>query len=414
MSRRKIHVLATGIAIAIAAACSDQPTTPRGPAPSVSVATARLAEDIAHALRLPELRVAVRDAMRASPWDQHKLVLQEFASTPAGERLVAAIASARNTSSKALQAELAGLPALDFYMPVQHDRRTWTGDANLIVVAIFAGERTRTAYRPDGGTIELRAFERRTDLPPMIELQLAERKGHRVGAQLKVPGNVIEDPNDGQHSAIYEWHSANGEITTADLSAADANAQMSSLRAAVLKSLRGKIPIPSLDETCDPMLEVCDCQTDPTQPECQGGPGPGPSDTTFINSFITGICDNWDCSQADEFRFETSYYNGLGQFVGYLIYYNGTVYPGVNYGWGAAVVFNSVQTSNVNERLEVKLIEEDRNEPFGVNTDDICGYAIVHFADRNQPVYWPNTSDCRDDIHGYPNSSQGIFGWTLH
>src|SRR5438093_10659956 len=85
------------------AACSDVPSTLLGssvpdaarqtPTLTIEQATQNVARGIALALSDREMRLAVRDAMRASPYVEHKLVLQEFLATGSGSKLLVATAA---------------------------------------------------------------------------------------------------------------------------------------------------------------------------------------------------------------------------------------------------------------------------------------------------------------------------------
>lgn len=126
-------------------ACSDDvPTSAASISPGASRVIAagadseaeqQVARALALALREPRLRASVRDAMRASPFTEHKLVLHEYAATESGQALVAAGAAALRIDVSALHGMIAALPPLDFYAPFREHRRQWTGSANLAVVA---------------------------------------------------------------------------------------------------------------------------------------------------------------------------------------------------------------------------------------------------------------------------------------
>jgi len=64
----------------------------RSAAEDTDATAQRLARAFALALSREDVRVQVRNAMRASLVTEHKLVLREFAATPAGRHLVRAAA----------------------------------------------------------------------------------------------------------------------------------------------------------------------------------------------------------------------------------------------------------------------------------------------------------------------------------
>ncbi|HWK89295.1 MAG TPA: hypothetical protein VNP72_04845 [Longimicrobium sp.] len=68
------------------------------------------------------VRSGVRDALRDSEMNEHKLVLQEFVRTPAGAALVHASAARAGMADGALLAAVARLGQTDFYVPVPAHR----------------------------------------------------------------------------------------------------------------------------------------------------------------------------------------------------------------------------------------------------------------------------------------------------
>lgn len=151
------------LAAGLVSACADTPTTaPQPAAVSRDVALTMeqvvghatldsIARQLAVALRAPEHRRALKDALRASPYVGHTLDLREFAASPAGQRVVKAAAMAAGIAPPALATTIAHLPAIDLSVPVRADRLTWTGDREVIVATPASNDyRTLPAYRSDG------------------------------------------------------------------------------------------------------------------------------------------------------------------------------------------------------------------------------------------------------------------------
>jgi hypothetical protein len=148
-------LLATG-------ACQDAPPAPllsQDPASTASAAQFRAADQslrvVARALALAladaDLRLALRDAMRDSPWDVHQVSFQELTATEAGEGLLSRTAAAAGETPAAFRARLAVLPDLALYMPSREQRRSWRGDAELVVTAGLELERSASySFGPDG------------------------------------------------------------------------------------------------------------------------------------------------------------------------------------------------------------------------------------------------------------------------
>jgi hypothetical protein len=118
VSRRSLSSARVGLALTLTlglGACADALTgtiePPAGASRSLAVATPSdaqsLARDLALAMRDPSIRRQVHRAMRASRFNEHKLVLQDLVKAPEGATLFSATT----------KSEIANLPALDFYLP---------------------------------------------------------------------------------------------------------------------------------------------------------------------------------------------------------------------------------------------------------------------------------------------------------
>lgn len=190
-----------------ASGCADEkrgavlgPESPSAPA-KIARATEAAAQDvagsIARAMQEPAVRAMVRDAMRASKVNEHKLVLQEFVATPPGQQVLAMAASAIGTSESSLRSRIADLPLLDFYMFGKIHRLTWRATPDVVVGAVFDPEiPSLTAYRTDGSTTTLRRSDGVPNAPFLV-LHPAEVKSLRNAPQSDTPGDVIQDPADG-------------------------------------------------------------------------------------------------------------------------------------------------------------------------------------------------------------------------
>jgi hypothetical protein len=170
----------------------DDPVTPR----SADTDATTVARGIALALASPELRAIVRDAMRESDLNEHKLVLQEFADTPEGRRLFAAAASALDVSEGRLVEIVKGLPEFDFYAPFAQHRREWRATDDVLVGATPDPEnRYLDAYSITGKAITL-DHEDGVPSSTLLILHPAERKWREVRPQPPPTGETIEGPDE--------------------------------------------------------------------------------------------------------------------------------------------------------------------------------------------------------------------------
>jgi hypothetical protein len=82
-------------------------------------------------MRDPSIRGQVHSAMRASRFNEHKLVLQELVNKPEGQSLVSATSAGLGQSLNSIKTAIANLPALDFYLPFKAHRQTWKSTTDV-------------------------------------------------------------------------------------------------------------------------------------------------------------------------------------------------------------------------------------------------------------------------------------------
>lgn len=177
----------------IIAGCSDPVTAPAHSATSatavankssvrtVQSATPADAQMVAHGIALalndPAIRSQVRDAMRASVVNEHKLVLQDFVRTANGQNLLTAAAASLKLTPTTFQKTMADLPRMDFYAPFETHRLTWRGTPDVLVATTFGDDApTVTGYATDGSTVTLQKAQGVPTAPVLI-LQSGRTEG---------------------------------------------------------------------------------------------------------------------------------------------------------------------------------------------------------------------------------------------
>lgn len=221
--------LAVLASVLTVAACADTEPTGRltGPEFEASASSREMeaagqyvARAFAMALSEPELRAQVRNAMRASLFGEHKLVLQEFLATESGRRFLAAAAEHPGVEADLLRKAVAQLPPMDFYAPFREHRRSWRATSDVVfVVTLDQNAPEVTGYTAKG---RVKTYKLADGIPsePMLMLHPSEEKFRRVNPQSNAPGAVIEDLSDGTISGKYEYRGADGlwkSIELADL-----------------------------------------------------------------------------------------------------------------------------------------------------------------------------------------------------
>jgi hypothetical protein len=402
-----------GLSALASAACSpDATTTPLAPneIAAAKVATPglgtgqeqQLARSLALAMQDPSVRGRVRDAMRASLVDEHKLVLQTFVQTASGKAMLQTAARKSGVPLKSIETQIAGLPALDFYMPIRANRQSWQGTDNVAVVAMIDRKGPLVAYTPTGATVSF-AGKTRDQLAPFFILHPSEPAGRRVHPQAATPGSVIEDANDGQGSERITWIPAGGTPVTIDF--ADPNAQQQLANLSATLAAEGRTSSSGRDLIATP--DMCTCEDCPWQEGCgPPPPPPQPTDTTLIGAFEMEFCDDDACATNDEIRITAVYRNAAGAEISRAVYYRGDVNPHSTYTVNAPLIFQRIQ-EGTGQYMQMNLVEED-----GLgNHDDWCGDRDVIAAYNGLQINYPNSADgCLWE--GTPYSAWIQFVWT--
>ena len=130
--------------------------------PSVARRIDSFARLLASALASPGARASVHEALRLSPLTEHKVLLAEFLASPEGQPVVAALATAASLSETEVRDLAASLPAIDLYVPVRTHRQTWRADEAVGVVALVDEVSPLVAHRSAGPPL---AIDRRAREP---------------------------------------------------------------------------------------------------------------------------------------------------------------------------------------------------------------------------------------------------------
>jgi hypothetical protein len=145
-------------------------------------------------MRNPSIRAQVHAAMRGSSFNEHKLVLQDFANTPPGEHVLTAVAAALGRSLGSVKSEVASLPALDFYLPFPAHRQSWKPTEDVYVATTFDKRAPSiTAYGSNGQVLALRQADG-VPAVPLIILHPAEPKTTHTTPVANGEGGLIESP----------------------------------------------------------------------------------------------------------------------------------------------------------------------------------------------------------------------------
>ena len=131
----------------------DAPTEARSPVASFDGSRERLARSFARALRQPDFRQYIRQALDTSSVEEGKIAVDEFlrANNGRGAR------SLREADSDGV--DDAAAPRLELYFPVPAHRAAWQGDDNLLVGTIGADGTIPVAFNLQGRRVALDPHE---------------------------------------------------------------------------------------------------------------------------------------------------------------------------------------------------------------------------------------------------------------
>lgn len=210
--RRTIRYVSLGLLL-LAAACDAPTSAPDLPARQPAMDELdRVARSLAVGLKDDAARTALRDALRDSPWNEHKLVFQELLASEGGAAVAAAAARAGGESVQAFRARVAGLPQLDLYVPSRDQRLSWRGTPDVAVAATLDLEESKVP----GFTAEGRRIQDALSIPggAVFLLAPAELRTKRLSPQPAGAGVTIQSRDDGEEAdALYTWITAEGETT---------------------------------------------------------------------------------------------------------------------------------------------------------------------------------------------------------
>lgn len=241
-----------------------------------------VARAVALGMSQPEVREAVRDDLRASPWTEHKLSLREFQTTPTGELLFRASAAAVGADLDALQARVAALPDLDFYVPVRQHRLTWRSTDDYLVAVNLDGRAPTFGYDAKGRAMPLDLSRAEPPAQTVLMLQTAEAKTRRIDPQPTPSGLTIQDPDDGEFGGVLVFKDVSGLTRTIELA-----------------DLVGHGPLAQCYDNCT-----------------GGGGGGSPPPETLLTYIETrGIVDNNNPFETNEFEFNATARDGTTGFL---------------------------------------------------------------------------------------------------
>jgi hypothetical protein len=150
-------------------ACADPATRTVGPTGSKEivaeptpasasderVALTRIARLVAEAMDNEPARQHLKRDMRAAPYKEHKLELATYLRSKDGRALLEGMARLTRAGESEVFGALAAIRPLEFYMPVQKHRESWTGKADVLVVSQLDESEPIVAFDERGSEVSL-------------------------------------------------------------------------------------------------------------------------------------------------------------------------------------------------------------------------------------------------------------------
>jgi hypothetical protein len=113
-------------------------------------ALTKIARLTAMALDDEPARQHLKRDMRAAPFREHKLELASYLRSPDGRALLSRMVALSGGSEGDLFRTISAIRPLEFYMPVQKHRETWTGSADVLVASQLEETKPVVAFDESG------------------------------------------------------------------------------------------------------------------------------------------------------------------------------------------------------------------------------------------------------------------------
>lgn len=220
MYRKILYALA--VVALLGTACTDRPDgNPVAPRSTASVRGTDLARALARAARDPGFSLSLRDALRVSPYDGHALRLSDFLLGAGREAVLSAVARELNLRPDSVRALAESWAHLAIAIERRADRLAWRGTPGVTVAAWFENEPI-----PDAATASFGAHPRLAQIDhggeaamtyPLVTVSPARYWIVRAFPQAAGPGDVIQDPDDGEGGAIDITYLESGSVVVTQL-----------------------------------------------------------------------------------------------------------------------------------------------------------------------------------------------------
>jgi hypothetical protein len=129
--------------------------TEPAPPSAERVALTKIARLVAVAMDNEPSRQHLKRDMRAAPFHEHKLQLTDYLGSKDGRALLESMARGVPGGEGEVFAALAAIRPLEFYMPVQKHRESWTGKADVLVVSQLDESGAVIAFDESGREVSL-------------------------------------------------------------------------------------------------------------------------------------------------------------------------------------------------------------------------------------------------------------------
>jgi hypothetical protein len=135
---------------------NDIVAEPTPAAPSEErVALTKIARLVAVAMDNEPARQRLKRDMRSTPFREHKLELAAYLKSKDGRSLLESMAAQTRGGESDVFGALAAIRPLEFYMPVEKHRESWTGKADVLVVSQLDESAQIVAFDQKGRAIAL-------------------------------------------------------------------------------------------------------------------------------------------------------------------------------------------------------------------------------------------------------------------
>lgn len=175
-----------------------------------------LTKALSSAAQEERVRVELRNALRDSPYNEHKVLLQDFLASGAGQLTYEAMAAVVRGGEEGLKQLLLAVPAMDLYLPIRAHRTEWRPTMPLMVASTPNPDLDHLTVIQREGSKAVTPVAVAKQVQGLLVLHPAEAKHIRVSGNSRYRGSAVEAPGELSIAGAMITRDANGNIVATE------------------------------------------------------------------------------------------------------------------------------------------------------------------------------------------------------